>query len=395
MPNGNRKINFNRLNNQIKSLFIIQGDTENENSNFILEKPCDVKILPSGESWQLISKGDILIGKMSSANKLLNQLEKIKNDEGLVPENIDSLTNILLKNYALNSEIKEEQKKNKETLSLVINDLQKKENDLVNETIKIQSSIMELDQRISNKITRIKADIYEAINRNRKSNIETTDKLNKIIKDCEQSITTINHMLEQKSKSINSLSFLLLIVTISMGMISYHLYNLGIFENFFENYNSIKLDQYSSINQNKETSLKTISPSNIEKKTPENSSIIENNNITSITYSNRENIIDFIRNHYQKLSNRAYYDTWENLSENFISDLNLSYSDYEDWWDSVSTIKIENITLVSENNDSAKIRVTLTYRLNNGNWISDKKPYIYLKYDLNQGKWLIDKKLSS
>lgn len=68
-PHGGKRINFNRLRHHLELLFDLQGDSRYLNINFSLEKPAQLRILPSGTSWQLVTKGYIISGKISPAQK--------------------------------------------------------------------------------------------------------------------------------------------------------------------------------------------------------------------------------------------------------------------------------------------------------------------------------------
>jgi hypothetical protein len=110
----------------------------------------------------------------------------------------------------------------------------------------------------------------------------------------------------------------------------------------------------------------------------------------SQTNVNRPDPIEFISNHYASLNSGSYDNTWASLSSNFSS--SLSYSDYTDWWDSVSEIQLNNITVISQDGDTARVKADLTYVMNDGRIVKDKKPFINLVWDSNSESWLIDQK---
>jgi WD40 repeat protein len=97
-PNGDKKINFYRLENQIESLFTIKGNISAQDHNFTLEKSAQIEILPSGKIWQLITKGIIEIEEKSAAKELLLELAKITNLQGEIPATLQELLT-LLKTY--------------------------------------------------------------------------------------------------------------------------------------------------------------------------------------------------------------------------------------------------------------------------------------------------------
>lgn len=97
-PNGDKKINFHRLENQIESLFTINGNISTQDHNFHLEKPAQIDILPSGNRWQLTKKGIIDIEEESTVKELLLELAKITNAQGEIPTTLQELL-ALLKPY--------------------------------------------------------------------------------------------------------------------------------------------------------------------------------------------------------------------------------------------------------------------------------------------------------
>jgi hypothetical protein len=95
LPNGNIKISLHRLKKSVESLFVLQGEKPYKNSEFILEQPARLSILSSGTRWELIAKGEIQVGKLSPAAKLLTELEKITKTDGKVPEQLEELQQIV------------------------------------------------------------------------------------------------------------------------------------------------------------------------------------------------------------------------------------------------------------------------------------------------------------
>ncbi|WP_017296296.1 serine/threonine-protein kinase [Geminocystis herdmanii] len=99
---------------------------------------------------------------------------------------------------------------------------------------------------------------------------------------------------------------------------------------------------------------------------------------------------NFIVTHYQSLNNRQYQKTWNNLTDNFVN--SFSYQDYQNWWDSVSEIMLDNVDIISQNKDDARVKVDLKYRMKNGKIVKDNKPYIDLIWSDEDSQWFIDRK---
>ncbi|HIK37304.1 MAG: hypothetical protein NZ901_08725 [Geminocystis sp.] len=123
LPHGGRRIDFNRLRSRIELLFDLQGDSHYLNTNFNLEKPAQLRILPGGTSWQLVEKGYIISGKVSPAQKILSEIENLRDSQGKIPDSFNSLLENIQNISKYNSEdknINAEIKKIKESLTQVI-----------------------------------------------------------------------------------------------------------------------------------------------------------------------------------------------------------------------------------------------------------------------------------
>ncbi|BFM39424.1 serine/threonine-protein kinase [Synechocystis sp. LKSZ1] len=106
----------------------------------------------------------------------------------------------------------------------------------------------------------------------------------------------------------------------------------------------------------------------------------------------RPNPEDFIDNHYSDLNNGDYSTTWARLSSNFSQ--SLTYDQYIDWWNKVSEVRLGNIIPISQNSERAKLKLNLSYVMNDGRVVKDEKPYVYLVWNDGEQTWLIDKKSS-
>jgi hypothetical protein len=102
---------------------------------------------------------------------------------------------------------------------------------------------------------------------------------------------------------------------------------------------------------------------------------------------------NFVRNHYIALKNRQYSQTWNSLSPQF-KNLSSSYSQYEEWWNSVREINIGAIQLIEQNSDKAIVDAELTYILESGRIYEDPKSRIYLTWNDDTDSWLFNNKLA-
>jgi hypothetical protein len=104
LPNGNRKIRIYKL-QTINNLFNLKGLKNSNEEEFILIKPCQLNILPSGKEWGIKEKGELLIGKKSPLQNLTLELGKLTKNEKEIPASLQQLLNILTKINQDNSQL--------------------------------------------------------------------------------------------------------------------------------------------------------------------------------------------------------------------------------------------------------------------------------------------------
>lgn len=120
-PHGKKRLNLHRLESQVKSLFTLNGDKPSLNSALALENLVTLNILPSGNDWELREKGSIHIGKSSSATKLLNELEKVTDENQEVPESLKELLRLVEKANSISAlKIEADQKLENQVSNLVL-----------------------------------------------------------------------------------------------------------------------------------------------------------------------------------------------------------------------------------------------------------------------------------
>ena len=100
---------------------------------------------------------------------------------------------------------------------------------------------------------------------------------------------------------------------------------------------------------------------------------------------------EFVRNHYIALNNRKYTYSWSQLSPKFKT-IASSYSEYQQWWNSVREIRIGDIKLVNQTNDSAVVDAELWYVMHSDKVVKDAKNKIYLVWSNETNGWLFDDK---
>lgn len=98
LPNGNKKINFIRLQNYINFLFTLHGNCLDVGNNFSLIKCANLEILPNGLSWILREKGEI-ISKITPSDLLLKELINFQGEDKKIPDSISKLLDVLNSYY--------------------------------------------------------------------------------------------------------------------------------------------------------------------------------------------------------------------------------------------------------------------------------------------------------
>jgi hypothetical protein len=158
----------------------------------------------------------------------------------------------------------------------------------------------------------------------------------------------------------------------------------------------------NSFNKSPNSALPTAANSSQPISTGIQSSSVGNNNSaptsTVATPQTRPSPAQAIRDHYQALNARNYDLTWDNLTSRFKSESGnastLARKEYEDWWNSVSSIDLQRAETASISSDGS--RATVSYRhgftMNTGRFVQDKHTHIFLVWDEGKGKWLIDKR---
>lgn len=164
VPNLDRTLKLYRLQNQLKSLFIIQGEIDSNNNNFTIEKLANVQILASGYSWQLMDKGIIKIGIFSPINKLLNELQKINTQSGKIPNNITNLLSLIKEDHQNLGILQDQQKKVEKYVFETINKFLELKN-------KLEESIKKLEVNFNIQKQEIQQVKYKEENSNQQINL--------------------------------------------------------------------------------------------------------------------------------------------------------------------------------------------------------------------------------
>jgi serine/threonine protein kinase len=121
---------------------------------------------------------------------------------------------------------------------------------------------------------------------------------------------------------------------------------------------------------------------------------IVSNPTPSPTPESKPSPAELIREHYSLLNNRAYEKAWRNLTPEFQgkSGTNSPYLEYIDWWNSVSSIQLGQVTILEQTNNTALVNAQLSYLMRKGNTYNDPGSRIYLTWNESEKRWQIQNK---
>jgi hypothetical protein len=103
--------------------------------------------------------------------------------------------------------------------------------------------------------------------------------------------------------------------------------------------------------------------------------------------------VEFIQNHYQKLKEGKYEETWHNLSYRFQTEVANGYTNYLSWWQGeVAEIRVGKINLVEQTENAAIVDIELSYVKKSGRIVNDSKRYVYLVWNNTKNQWEINEK---
>ena len=141
-PNGNITINLIRV-TSIRSLFEFQGQELTNSTEYIVEKPAEVLIMPNGKQWQLKKQGILYLGRKNTTDETSSETQNKSSEKSL---------SMLVELLTL---VDQGEKERQELKQQIVKLFQEKSQDslkisqLSQETAKFQSIITELNLKIS------------------------------------------------------------------------------------------------------------------------------------------------------------------------------------------------------------------------------------------------------
>lgn len=114
---------------------------------------------------------------------------------------------------------------------------------------------------------------------------------------------------------------------------------------------------------------------------------------TPSTNSDRLSPEQAMINHYQVINNGNLNEAWSDLTTQFQgTDLVKGKREFDEWWNSVRSTSVGQITVISSSEDRAVVKVNLVYTLKQGRVFRDPRDKLKLVWDGNAKKWLINGK---
>jgi hypothetical protein len=101
-----------------------------------------------------------------------------------------------------------------------------------------------------------------------------------------------------------------------------------------------------------------------------------------------------IEDYYQLINERQYGNAWSVLTRRFQDiEPDNNYKNFEGWWDSVDSVKIDSVKLLEKSDARAIVYTDLRYLMKGGRQINDSSKITLILS--SNGKWLIDAKTKS
>jgi hypothetical protein len=114
---------------------------------------------------------------------------------------------------------------------------------------------------------------------------------------------------------------------------------------------------------------------------------------SSTTNSDRISPDRAMIDHYQAINNGNLDEAWSDLTTQFKgADLTKGRREFDEWWNSVRSTNIGEISVISNSGDRAVVRANLVYTLKQGRVFRDPRNKLRLVWDESSKKWLIDGK---
>ncbi|WP_137666795.1 hypothetical protein [Sphaerospermopsis reniformis] len=120
---------------------------------------------------------------------------------------------------------------------------------------------------------------------------------------------------------------------------------------------------------------------------------ISEKSISVSTIPNRISPAKAIENYYTMINNQQYDSAWDIYPTEVKEDKELhpnGYDSFIEWWTKVNYVNVNNVSIASENNDSAIVNFRSRYEMKNGKSIPLRLKF-YLVWDQENETWYVTK----
>lgn len=123
------------------------------------------------------------------------------------------------------------------------------------------------------------------------------------------------------------------------------------------------------------------------------SSLNPSPNLAPTREPGRPTPIEFVRNYYAGINNHYYEETWNKLTNGKQRE-SQGWQSYLEWWNSVRSVQVDNIILLSHSDDTALLKADFSFSMENGRFSQENGKRIYLVWNHDSNNWLISDILS-
>lgn len=111
--------------------------------------------------------------------------------------------------------------------------------------------------------------------------------------------------------------------------------------------------------------------------------------IPTETTSPKSSPSQFMKNYYTNINENRFKEAWKMLTPSFQTRKSSSYSGYYNWWNSIDRVEIQDVSLISQDSNSATVFVQISYIIN-GEFKKENPQYFTLVWNSVINNWQIN-----
>ena len=106
----------------------------------------------------------------------------------------------------------------------------------------------------------------------------------------------------------------------------------------------------------------------------------------------RSSPTQFMRDYYAKINEDRIGEAWGYLTPNFQGNSSSNYSDFYNWWNRVDEVQVQDVSVISQDNERAIVEGRTSYLVSNE--LREEAPQQFtLVWNENLDNWLIDSRV--